>query len=230
MPPAKASDKSQLKRGRVSFRETPGQRNPLIDASQDSRPEGEAEHKKPRRSQRISSHVNTESQLPSPVTHHADSASMARKEGTITPPHNRPTESRTPVSSPRPFHGLTSPPSDTQTQTQTQSQFHPPNKALSYEVLDEEAEGVWGYLLPLDHKSADTMVLRRRSACPLPKGTMKKIDGKERPPTKQTYESMEENYEQTKIDGISSNGYLIGRHPECGEYPPYAPSLSTPAH
>jgi serine/threonine-protein kinase Chk2 len=32
------------------------------------------------------------------------------------------------------------------------------------------------------------------------------------------YEKEEEAYEQTKLRGIASGGYLIGRHPECGEY------------
>jgi serine/threonine-protein kinase Chk2 len=32
------------------------------------------------------------------------------------------------------------------------------------------------------------------------------------------YEKEEEAYEQTKLKGIASGGYLIGRHPECGEY------------
>jgi serine/threonine-protein kinase Chk2 len=28
----------------------------------------------------------------------------------------------------------------------------------------------------------------------------------------------EEAYERTKVKGVSSGGYLIGRHPECGKY------------
>lgn len=28
----------------------------------------------------------------------------------------------------------------------------------------------------------------------------------------------EEAYERTKVKGVASGGYLIGRHPECGKY------------
>lgn len=31
------------------------------------------------------------------------------------------------------------------------------------------------------------------------------------------FEKEEEAYEETKLKGIASGGYLIGRHPECGE-------------
>ncbi len=87
---------------------------------------------------------------------------------------------------------------------------------------DEAEEGVWGYLLPLDPKYGKSLVMRKRNACPLPGGmenfgkpsgnrVSKNGKGKD-------YEKEEEAYEQTKLKGIASGGYLIGRHPECGEW------------
>ena len=40
-------------------------------------------------------------------------------------------------------------------------------------------------------------------------GSRKTKDGK-------NFEKEEEAYEETKLKGIASGGYLIGRHPECG--------------
>jgi serine/threonine-protein kinase Chk2 len=88
-------------------------------------------------------------------------------------------------------------------------------------VNDEAEEGVWGYLLPLDPKYGKSLVLKKRNACPLPGGMQdfgkasgnrmsKNGKGKD-------YEKEEEAYEQTKLQGIASGGYLIGRHPECGK-------------
>ncbi len=138
------------------------------------------------------------------------------KEATVTPPEGRPSQirHRTPISSPPP-QGLYSPPSD----TQPLSQFIYPPEALSDEVDDEEAEGVWGYLLPLDSTSGGTLVLKKRTACPVPsydgfgKGTARKERGASEG---NNYEKEEEDYEQSKEKGIPAGGYLIGRHPECG--------------
>ena len=74
---------------------------------------------------------------------------------------------------------------------------------------------MWGYLIPLDHKFGDALVLRDRAACPLPDS--KKIL-KQKPrknASKGGFEEQEEAYERTKIKGIASGGYLIGRHAEC---------------
>jgi serine/threonine-protein kinase CHEK2 len=88
-------------------------------------------------------------------------------------------------------------------------------------VNDETEEGVWGYLLPLDPKYGKSLVLKKRNACPLPggmenfgkaSGSRMSTDGKGK-----DYEKEEEAYEQTKLQGIASGGYLIGRHPECGK-------------
>lgn len=61
------------------------------------------------------------------------------------------------------------------------------------------------------------MVLRRRTACPVPKSKAMESDGKQKV-KKFEYEKQEAMFEQTKIDGSAAGGYLIGRHPECGAY------------
>lgn len=95
---------------------------------------------------------------------------------------------------------------------------------MSDEVLDEVAEGVWGYLVPLDPRYGDKpLVLKRRNACPLKDSLAAAAalaatssepddDNKQQPATIRE----EEAYELTKIKGVASGGYLIGRHPECG--------------
>jgi serine/threonine-protein kinase Chk2 len=84
-------------------------------------------------------------------------------------------------------------------------------------VEDEEGEGVWGYLVPLDHKSGDVLVLKRRSSCPVPESRVGNSNGRERVP-RNTFKQQEENYESEKQrHGTVAGGYLIGRHPECGE-------------
>jgi len=88
---------------------------------------------------------------------------------------------------------------------------------LSYEVEDEVGEGVWGYLIPLDHKFGDTLVLRRRAACPNPKANAAMMTDGKKKAGRTEYERQEQRYEETKINGFASGGYLIGRHPECGK-------------
>lgn len=84
---------------------------------------------------------------------------------------------------------------------------------------DEVREGVWGYLLPLDAKYGSSLVLRKRSACPVPKemSDFGKDTGKRQTGHGKDFEKEEEAYEETKLKGITSGGYLIGRHPECGK-------------
>lgn len=132
---------------------------------------------------------------------------------TITPPaESQPHRQPTPDSSPRAL-GLHSPPSD----TQPFSQYLPP-PPISYEVEDEEAEGVWGYLIPVDGNLDDSkaLVLRRRAACPVPQAKVGKTTGKNRV-AKDEYKDQENEYEEDKAEkGVPAGGYLIGRHPECG--------------
>lgn len=181
--------------------------------------------KKPRRSQRISSLSqktplkNNNAQLPSPLTHQESTTTEEYRAATVTPPEGRPSQirHRTPVSSPS-KKGLSSPPAE----TQIFSQFICPAQSLSNEVEDEEAEGVWGYLVPLDQNSGDTLVLRRRTACPAPypeddfgKGSIQRGKGLTK---KLGYNEEEEKYEADKRRlGFPASGYLIGRHPECGK-------------
>lgn len=113
--------------------------------------------------------------------------------------------------------GLSSPPSD----TQAFSQFVYPPKSLSHEVEDEELEGVWGYLVPVDSLFGETLVLKHRAPCPAPypkggfgKGTRDRAKGK----TGVNFNKQEAIYEKSKVtDGWPSGGYLIGRHIECGK-------------
>ena len=180
--------------------------------------------KKPRRSQRLSAPqtqttpVSKKQHLPSPITHQSSTSSDLYKEGTVTPPEGRPSQLHH-----RPYDhgthlddlGFSSPPQD----TQAFSQFIYPTAALSDDVRDETEEGVWGYLLPLDQKYGKSLVLRKRTACPMPDGMddfgksrgdrQSKADGKD-------FAAEEEAYEETKLKGIASGGYLMGRHPECG--------------
>ncbi|KAF2740516.1 lanosterol 14-alpha-demethylase [Polyplosphaeria fusca] len=182
-------EKSQLKRGRQSQGE-------------------QTDPKKPRRSQRHQ-HVDQSQQLPSPVTHKDSVTTEDSKDGTMTPPSQRPTDSQ--MRSPYARGGLSSPPSD----TQAFSQFSYPPHIRTYAVDDEEGEGVWGYLVPLDHRSGDTFVLRQRSACPVPASMVGQTTGKDTV-SRNEYKEQEEKYEDKKAqEGTPAGGYLIGRHPEC---------------
>ncbi|TVY81077.1 putative serine/threonine-protein kinase fhkC, partial [Lachnellula suecica] len=175
--------------------------------------------KKPRRSNRLSqtqapsTPVSKKQQLPSPVTKEpsgasdASTSSDAYKEATATPPEGRPSQLNHRVEGP----GFSSP---TQGQeTQAFSQFVYPTSALSNEVEDEVKEGVWGYLLPCDIRYGKTLVLKKRNACPLPEKNPN--FGKSKKGQSKDFKKEEEAYEDTKLKGIASGGYLIGRHPEC---------------
>ncbi|KAI4861697.1 checkpoint kinase 2-like protein [Hypoxylon rubiginosum] len=200
-------EKSQLKRGR----ESPPSKNEN-DLS-----------KKPRRSGRLSQKadnsellktpiVTNKQQLPSPLTHPTDSDELY-KEPTAEPPDGRPSQvtHRTPEETFSQLQGFSSPPQDTQ--AFPTSQFVDANAALSDEVEDEEKEGVWGYLFPLDTRHGGRcVVLKKRTSCPMPDDVTSIL------PKKQggaTALKQEEIFEKSKIKGIPSGGYLIGRHPEC---------------
>lgn len=150
------------------------------------------------------------------MTHLESTATEEYEGSTITPPERRSDHVRpqTPISTP-PAKLLSSPPSD----TQPFSQFTSLPQALSYDVEDEEAEGVWGYLLPLDNKFGDTLVLRKRTACAAP-SPRSGIGGGAAASWKEGSDLVqdEEQYEEThqRALGYPSGGYLIGRHPECG--------------
>ncbi|KAI9747074.1 MAG: hypothetical protein M1815_004667 [Lichina confinis] len=179
--------------------------------------------KKPRRSSRIQSQSQPQagptlkqSQLPSPLTHAISSATEEWKEGTVTPPEGRPSQihHRSPVASPR-AQGLSSPPNE----TQALSQFVFPPSDLSHEVADEEAEGVWGYLIPLNSGCGEPLVLRNRAMCPVTPGAIRPDKGKRqtRPSKGSTSTPCKEveSFEAERAKGLPTGGYLVGRHPEC---------------
>ncbi|KAF2112476.1 kinase-like domain-containing protein [Lophiotrema nucula] len=184
-------EKSHLKRGRQSQGE-------------------QVDPKKARRSQRHQD-LEAQQQLPSPVTHKDSVDTDDLKDGTVTPPSQFESSGPASLRSPRKPGGLSSPPSD----TQPFSQFTYPPDNRSYAIDDEEGEGVWGYLVPFDHTSGGTLVLRPRMACPVPTTDVGRTTGKERV-AKDKYSKEEERYEERKVnEGVTAGGYLIGRHPEC---------------
>lgn len=149
--------------------------------------------------------------LPSPVTHEASTGSVkTAQNGSSKPTEQRATTPElSPPASLRQNNNTSSPPGD----TQPFSQFIAP-PPYSYEVEDEEEEGVWGYLLPLDGAS-DALVLRKRAACPVSKNALKDSKHPKKGVSKKHYEKEEQDYENKKITSIPSGGFLLGRHPEC---------------
>ncbi|XDG07184.1 hypothetical protein ABKA04_006799 [Annulohypoxylon sp. FPYF3050] len=184
-------EKSQLKRGRES---------PPSKTDNDLA-------KKPRRSGRLSQKnenaeqlktpvITNKQNLPSPVTYQTESDGIY-KEATAEPPDGRPSQvtHRTPEETISQAQAFSSPLQDTQ--AFPTSQYVDGNAALSDEVEDEEKEGVWGYLFPLNtmyDESASTLVKKQSGARAL---------------------KQEESFEKSKVKGAPSGGYLIGRHPEC---------------
>lgn len=149
-----------------------------------------------------------------------EDSSEQYKEPTATPPRGN-SEEPTPRKTDEAFSQgqvLSSPPQD----TQPLSQYVDRHPAVSEEVEDEVKEGVWGYLVPLEPKYGDKpVVLKRRSACPLPETVAATDTGKESHKDKDKAKPApardEDAYERSKIKGVASGGYLIGRHPECGK-------------
>lgn len=167
------------------------------------------EVKKPRRSERLSVPDQktpvAKGPLLSPITNQESTdSSHAYKEVTATPPGGRPNQLRqkTPDRSPDLTSVLSSPPQD----TQAFSQFTNPKTALSEYVKDEEKEGVWGYLLPLNAEYKQPLIMRKRSACPKAPALDKLGEASE-----------QANAKDDKPEAHTSGGYLIGRHPECGK-------------
>ncbi|KAJ6009807.1 hypothetical protein N7522_004823 [Penicillium canescens] len=140
-------EKSSLKRGRAA-------------ADSDSQ-------KRPRRSQRISSQVPPQETpvdleyLPTPLTGPDSTIADTRKDVTATPPESPHKGRQHSPSQPELSYAVSSPPQD----TQALSQFVYPPRAFADEVEDEDAEGVWGYLLPLDEHGKGPLVLKKRTQC-----------------------------------------------------------------
>lgn len=101
------------------------------------------------------------------------------------------------------------PPEESQTtpveSTQPLSQFVYPPRAFADE------EGVWGYLIPLDHRVENGLTLRSRDSCENRKE--KNGDGAEDTPEKKGSEKSSGKGKKEAPPG----GYLVGRHPECGK-------------
>lgn len=77
---------------------------------------------------------------------------------------------------------------------------------------------MWGYLLSFDGVE-EPLVLRRRGTCPIPGTKIGRGNGTESVPQNH-YTKQENEYEKDKADkGVPAEGYLIGRHHECGTYP-----------
>lgn len=57
-------------------------------------------------------------------------------------------------------------------------------------------------------------MLRRRAACPKPDAVTDIVPKKK---GKKALQKEELQFEQKKVTDPPSGGYLIGRHPECGE-------------
>lgn len=162
--------------------------------------------KKPRRSQRISSQQEPletpidRDYLPTPLTDGRSTATDTRNEVTATPPdspiHHR---QQSPNHAEFP-QGLSSPPGD----TQALSQFVYPPRAFADEVDDESAEGVWGYLIPLDDKVSSAFVLKKRDNCAGRDEVSKD-------------KSAKKSLVPKPGNNRTTGGYLVGRHPECGQ-------------
>lgn len=141
--------------------------------------------------------------------------SLLIKEPTATPPEGRP--SQVP---PLDTHsqGLSSPPEATQP---IASQLLDAQAAIAEEVEDEVKEGVWGYLFPLGNKfTSKPTVLKKRTACPKRTTVSDTTQGPPKSPRSigtSRLRKEEEAYERMKAKSITSGGYLIGRHIECGE-------------
>jgi len=107
-------------------------------------------------------------------------------------------------------------------QTQPFSQIIFPSHSLAYEVDDEEKEGVWGYLIPVDGKTSKygTLIMKERLGCSKEEADTMKAKEKQ-VVSKDEYKSQEHEVEKNKQDEPPSQGYLLGRHPECGMYLDY---------
>lgn len=182
---APEKEKSSLKRGRAS----------TDHDSQDL--------KKPRRSQSASSQVQSQitpvnnDYLPTPLTHEEKTTTTnSKNELTATPPDS-PSQARHQVSSNSDaFHSCSSP-----GDTQAFSQFIYPPRAFADGVNDEATEGVWGYLIPLNDKVRESLVLRKRGDCSDIRGGSPKAK-----PEKRVWR---------QVQGHLPGGYLVGRHLEC---------------
>ncbi|EFR01803.1 CAMK/RAD53 protein kinase [Nannizzia gypsea CBS 118893] len=150
------------------------------------------ESKKPRRSPRISSQLQQDvGYLPSPLANEIVTEEK-REVATVSPPE----ESRN--QAPR---GQS--PDESSCPTQGFSQY-PPIQSID-DVEDEAAQGIWGYLTPLDNNFGGQLVLKKRDST----NTTPVIGAASGISTPESTTSKRGTRE------ISRAGYLIGRHAEC---------------
>lgn len=145
------------------------------------------------------------SYLPSPVVHNESTAAELHQEATATPPEGRPSQLHHPT--PADSGALSSDPCDTQVLSQL------PTKAFASEIEDEVAEGVWGYLIPLDDNFYGPLVLKKRD------GNFSPAIGTKR---NGSHAKGKKGGKSAKGSSQEANagGYLIGRHHECGKSRP----------
>ncbi|KAE8378245.1 serine/threonine protein kinase chk2 [Aspergillus bertholletiae] len=166
--------------------------------------------KKQRRSQRTTTQNHSpttpvnQSYLPTPLTQQNSTTTDVTKEVTASPGSSSQLRCQTPLNSDS-LQTCSSPPGD----TQAQSQFVYPPRAFADEVEDEAAEGVWGYLIPLDEKVRRPLVLRRRDSCKSHAHT------KSKDKTGKAARRQDKLSETKQAKNHPPGGYLIGRHPEC---------------
>ena len=141
------------------------------------------------------------------MTQHDSTVRDRSNEATITPPEKASQTRRPSPANPEPSRAPSSPPED----TQALSQFVYPPRNYADEVEDEAAEGVWGYLIPLDDKARTVLVLRKRDSCEGPRSNVAKPKCDKDEQGKKTGNG--------RKNGHSPGGYLVGRHPECGRRP-----------
>ncbi|KAI1905573.1 serine/threonine protein kinase [Ophidiomyces ophidiicola] len=164
----------------------------------------EQDAKKPRRSERISSQLTRPQvapanmpYLPSPLTFQEPIVSGNNKDVTASPPEGRLSQLRHQTPKPEHVTQLSSPPGDTQAFSQV------PPQAFVAGVKDEEAEGIWGYLNPLNNTYDHTVVLKKRDIC-----TPSELD-------EEISRGRRKGKERIAAQNVNPSGYLIGRHAEC---------------
>lgn len=155
------------------------------------------ESKKPRRSPRISSQLQQDAgYLPSPLVNEVISEEK-REVATVSPPEGRRNQAPRGQS-----------PDESSCPTQGFSQY-PPIQSID-DVEDEVAQGIWGYLTPLDNNFGGQLVLKKRDST----NTTPVIGAASDISTPESTTSKRGTRE------INRAGYLIGRHAECGmSYP-----------
>ncbi|EGE01381.1 CAMK/RAD53 protein kinase [Trichophyton equinum CBS 127.97] len=150
------------------------------------------ESKKPRRSPRISSQLQQDAgYLPSPLANEVISEEK-REVATVSPPEGRRNQAPRGQS-----------PDESSYPTQGFSQY-PPIQSID-DVEDEVAQGIWGYLTPLDNNFGGQLVLKKRDST----NTTPVIGAAS------DISTPESNASKRGTREINRAGYLIGRHAEC---------------